>query len=82
MDRSATKWKGIQAMLNSSNCLPEETAYFGDDHDDLDPIQKCGMGIAVSNAIDEVKAAADFIAESNDSDGVAKFIQHRLLSMP
>lgn len=82
MDRSATKWNGIQAMLNSSNCLPEETAYFGDDHDDLEPIQKCGMGIAVSNAIDEVKAAADFIAESNDADGVAKFIRHRLLSMP
>lgn len=79
MDQSATKWKGIQAMLNISHCLPEETAYFGDDHDDLEPIQKCGIGIAVSNAIDEVKAAADFIAESNDSDGVAKFIRHTLL---
>ena len=35
----------------------------------------CGVGVAVSNAIDEVRAVADHIAESNDDDGVAKFIE-------
>ena len=39
----------------------------------------CGMGIAVSNGINEAKAAADYIAESNDADGVAKFIEQVLL---
>ncbi len=79
MSKSATKWNGVKAMLDALDCLPQETVYFGDDHDDVEPIQKCGIGVAVSNAIDEVKAAADYIAESNDSDGVAKFIERMIL---
>lgn len=80
MSRSATKWKGIQAMLAKANCSPEEVAYFGDDLDDLEPIRMCGLGIAVGNGIDEVKAAADVITESNDEDGVAKFIERTVLN--
>jgi hydroxymethylpyrimidine pyrophosphatase-like HAD family hydrolase len=38
----------------------------------------CGVGVAVSNAIDEVKAVADYIAESNDEDGVARFIERAI----
>jgi len=79
MNASATKWNGIKAMLDICNCSPNETAYFGDDQDDVEPIKMCGLGIAVSNAIDEVKAAADYVIESNDTDGVAKFIEHRIL---
>lgn len=78
MSKTATKWNGIKSMLEISGCTPEETAYFGDDHDDIEPIKMCGMGIAVANGIEEVKAAADCIAESNDADGVAKFIEQRL----
>lgn len=80
MSKAATKWNGIKAMLEISNCTPEETAYFGDDYDDIEPIKMCGMGIAVFNGINEVKAAADYIAESNDADGVAKFIEQMLLA--
>jgi len=79
MNASATKWNGIKAMLDICNCSPNETAYFGDDQDDVEPIKMCGLGIAVSNAIDEVKAAADYVIESNDADGVAKFIEHQIL---
>ena len=43
-----------------------------DDNDDLEPIRRCGYGVAVSNALDCVKAAADEVAESNDEDGVAR----------
>ena len=79
MDKAATKWNGIKAMLEISGCTPEETAYFGDDHDDIEPIKMCGLGVAVANAIDEVKAVADYVAESNDADGVARFIEQMLL---
>lgn len=34
-----------------------------------------GVGVAVANAIDEVLEAADFVTESNDRDGVAKYIE-------
>ena len=76
----ATKWNGIKTMLNMCNCSSDETAYFGDDNDDIEPIKMCGLGIAVSNGIDEVRAVADYIIESNDDDGVAKFIEHNIIT--
>lgn len=79
MSKSVTKWNGVKAMLDICNISATETAYFGDDHDDVEPIRMCGIGVAVSNAIDEVKAVADHIAESNDDDGVAKFIDRYIL---
>jgi hydroxymethylpyrimidine pyrophosphatase-like HAD family hydrolase len=42
-------------------------------------IKAAGIGVAVDNALDEVKAAADEIAQSNDNDGVAHFIENLLL---
>ena len=78
MSKAATKWNGIKAMLEISGVSPHETVYFGDDQDDVEPLQKCGMGVAVANAIEEAKAAADYIAESNDADGVAKFLAQML----
>ena len=78
MNTSATKWNGIKAMLDICNCSPNETVYFGDDQDDIEPIKMCGLGVAVSNGMDEVKTVADYIAESNDNDGVAKFIEKML----
>ena len=79
MNTSATKWNGIKAMLNICNCSPNETVYFGDDQDDIEPIKMCGLGVAVYNGIDEVKDAADYIAASNDNDGVAEFLAHWIL---
>lgn len=79
MNTSATKWNGIKTVLDICNCSPDETVYFGDDQDDIESIKMCGLGIAVDNGIDEVKEIADFVTESNDADGVAKFIEHRIL---
>ena len=79
MNTSATKWNGIKAMLDICNCSPNETVYFGDDQDDIEPIKMCGIGVAVSNGIVEAKDAADYIATSNDTDGVAEFIEQWVL---
>lgn len=78
MDKAATKWNGVKTMLTMLACSPEETVYFGDDYDDIEPIRLCAMGVAVSNAIEEVKAVADHIALSNDDDGVAKFLEQMI----
>ena len=82
MNTTATKWNGIKAILDFCNCSPDKTIYFGDDQDDIDPIKHCGVGISVANGIEEVKAAADLIVESNDADGVARFIEQVLLQTP
>ena len=72
MGSTATKWRGIQQLLDSVNLEAKQAVYFGDDNDDIEPIRKCGYGVAVSNALDCVKAVADEVAESNDEDGVAR----------
>lgn len=79
MSTAATKWNGIKTMLESVNIEQNEAVYFGDDYDDIEPIKNCGTGVAVSNAIKEVLDAADFVTESNDMDGVARYIEKNLL---
>ena len=79
MDKSATKWNGVKAMLEINNISASEAIYFGDDYDDIESIKKCGIGVAVSNGINDVKSIADYITDSNDEDGVAKFIERLIL---
>lgn len=43
-------------------------------------LSHCGYGVAVSNAVDKVKKIAGYITESNDDDGVAKFIERNLFN--
>ncbi|MDE6927086.1 MAG: HAD family hydrolase [Acetatifactor sp.] len=79
MSTASTKWNGIRIMLEDAGIGPEDAVYFGDDNDDTEPIRNCGVGVAVSNAINEVLDAADFITESNDMDGVARYIERHIL---
>ena len=51
----------------------------GDGSNDIEMIREAGFGVAMSNAIDEVKAAADYVTLSNDEDGVAKAIEKYVL---
>ncbi len=80
MSKKATKWNGICAMLEALHISKAETVYFGDDNDDIGPIRMCGTGVAVANAIEAVIREADYVAGSNDEDGVAHFIEENVLS--
>ncbi len=75
MSRSATKWNGVRNMLDAFGIDPARAVFFGDDNDDIEPIRQCGCGVAVRNALEDVRAAADEITESNDEDGVARFLE-------
>lgn len=79
MNKQATKWNGIQSMLEVTGISTEDAVYFGDDNDDIEPLKMCGTGVAVSNAIEAVKMAADVVTESNDEDGVARYIEREIL---
>ena len=80
MNQNATKWNGILRMLESFQIQAEQAIYFGDDNDDIEPITKCGCGVAVGNALPSVLDIADYITESNDEDGVAAFLSKLLKS--
>jgi Cof subfamily protein (haloacid dehalogenase superfamily) len=75
----AGKWTAIQLVAQHFRLNTAEIAAFGDDHNDLDMLQNCGVGVAMASAIPEAKSAARFICENNDSDGVAKWIEEHLL---
>ncbi len=79
MSKQATKWNGVQQMLACFGISPDEAVYFGDDNDDIEPIRRCGIGIAMANSIPAVLDAANEVTESNDLDGVAKWIEKRIL---
>lgn len=57
----------------------DEIMVCGDGSNDTEMIQKAGLGVAMGNAIDQVKQAADCVTLSNDEDGVAKAIEKYVL---
>ena len=57
-----------------------EIAVFGDDQNDVEMLKACGLGIAVANAIPEVKAVAYDFAISNEEDGVAAYIEQHFFT--
>ena len=79
MHKEATKAKAVAALAQYWGISQSETAAFGDDYNDIEMLRDCGIGVAVANAIDEVKAAADYICDSNENDGVAKWLEERIL---
>ena len=73
MRREATKWNAIQAVAGRMGIPIKDIAAFGGDYNDIELLRNCGTGVAVGNAIEEAKAAADEICASNEEDGVARW---------
>jgi len=57
----------------------EEIVAIGDNHNDIGMLRFAGLGVAMGNAHAEVKAAADFVTQSNAEDGVAVVIEEMIL---
>lgn len=79
MNRQATKWNALQAVSAHFNIPTSDIVAFGDDYNDIDMIHGCGIGVAVSNSINEAKNIADHICDTNQNDGVAKWLEENLL---
>ncbi|MCL1884260.1 MAG: HAD family hydrolase [Defluviitaleaceae bacterium] len=74
----AVKSKATAALAEHWGIKPEEIICFGDDLIDIDLFEYCGISVAMGNALIEVKAAADFVCDTNDNDGVAKWLETNL----
>lgn len=72
----ADKGKGIETMAAYFGIAPEETMAFGDGGNDIQMLQRAGVGVAMGNASAEVQAAADHVTDSVDNDGVANALRH------
>lgn len=76
--KGATKENAIEELCRHLNITTSEIAAFGDDFNDIGMLKLCGKGIAMKNAIEEVKIAADVVCDTNENDGVAKWIENNL----
>lgn len=74
------KGKALTILCKKLGISLSETAAFGDSLNDLDIIRTAGIGIAMGNAMQEVKDAADYVTGTNDACGVAEFIGRLLKS--
>lgn len=71
---AATKERALVALSAQAGIPFDQMIAFGDDYGDISMLQLCGKGVAMGNAIPEVKAAADMGIGSNDEDGIAHFL--------
>ena len=73
------KARSLAVLLEKTGITREEMIAMGDGYNDLSMIKYAGLGIAMGNAQEPVKAAADYIAPSNDEDGVAIAVEQHFL---
>jgi 3-deoxy-D-manno-octulosonate 8-phosphate phosphatase (KDO 8-P phosphatase) len=69
----------LKELLAELNLEPEQVAYIGDDLPDLPVIRFVGFGVAVANAIDVVKARADYVTTRCGGDGAVREVVEMIL---
>ena len=72
----ADKGKGILAIARHEGFNPSHTVAFGDGGNDTSMILQAGIGIAMGNAIDELKQQADYVTTSVDDNGILNALRH------
>lgn len=72
------KAEALRVLVADWKMSMADVVAFGDDTNDVDMVAHSGKGVAVANAVDEVKAVADLITLSNNEDGVAIVLEELL----
>ena len=67
----AGKGKALMALCAALGIDPKRSVAFGDGSNDIEMLRMAGLGVAMANASEEVKAAADCVTLSNEEAGVA-----------
>ena len=71
IDKAQSLNRLLELIVLSTN----DMIAFGDGYNDLSMLKLAGVGVAMANAVPEVRAEADFITKSNEEDGVAFAIE-------
>lgn len=69
-----SKWAAVQRLAVERDIRPEQICAVGDDVNDIPMIRGAGLGVAMGNALPEVKAVADRIAQTHDEDGLVQVV--------
>lgn len=79
--RDVSKGAALAWLAKSLGIELSEILAFGDDENDLEMIKICGRGVAVANASEAVRAAADEVCDPHDSQGVARWLRSHILCL-
>lgn len=71
-----SKASGLKLVCELSGIDIRDTIAFGDDRNDLELIEAAGIGVAMGNGIESVKAAADYVTAPSDELGVVAALRH------
>ncbi|MGL9746725.1 Cof-type HAD-IIB family hydrolase [Enterococcus sp. DIV0170] len=74
--KNGSKYHGILEFIKAVGIKPEEVMAFGDHYNDIEMIQKVGIGVAMGNGLSEVKAQADYVTATNEQDGIYQALKH------
>ena len=74
------KARSLDRLIATLGITKEEVIACGDGYNDLSMINFSGLGVAMSNAADDIKAQADYVTLSNEEDGIAHVVDKFILS--
>lgn len=69
--QGVNKGTGLERLAKSMGIKREEILALGDNFNDMSMRESAGILVAMGNAVEPLKAKADFITKSNDDDGIA-----------
>jgi hypothetical protein len=72
---SISKWSAVQHLARDWNIEDAQICAVGDDVNDIPMVRGAGLGVAMGNAVAELKAAADRVAPCHDSDGLVEVVR-------
>jgi Cof subfamily protein (haloacid dehalogenase superfamily) len=75
---NVSKWSAIKSLLRAFRISPNEVVAIGDGPNDVEMLRRVGTGVAMGNASEEVKSAADFVTGHHENDGLAEFFEQYL----
>ena len=79
MGPGSSKWRTLSMLIEAEGIAPEQVIGIGDEMNDLEMIEHAGLGVAMGNAIPEIKEVADYVTLTNEEDGVAHVVEEFLL---
>lgn len=74
--KGINKSVGIDAMLKHYGFELSNSMAFGDGGNDIAMLRHAGIGVAMGNSNDTVKAATDYVTDTVDNDGIIKALKH------
>lgn len=70
-----SKGAGLARLLQDEGIDPARVLAIGDGENDIEMLQLAGISVAMGNAKDHIKAAAQHVTATNDEDGVAEAVE-------